>query len=66
MSGKDCLIGLFIFILGLFGLAKLLQVILNLLNIAHVDYWMTFLGLYMTMIVIYMIILNIRIIKYDK
>jgi polyferredoxin len=66
MNGKQCLIGLFVFLFGFFGLTKLIQVILNLLNIMHVDYWMTFIGLYMTMVGIFMIIVKIRIIKYDK
>jgi hypothetical protein len=66
MNGKQCLIGLFVFLFGFFGLAKLIQIGWNALNIMHVDYWIAFLGLYMTMIIIYMIILNVRIIKNGK
>lgn len=66
MNGKQCIIGLFIFIFGFFSLAKLIQMGINAVNIMHIDYWMIFLGLYMLIVGTFMIVLNMRIIKYDK
>lgn len=66
MSSGQFLIGLSVFQIGFFGFAKLMQILLNSLNILHVDYWMSFIVLYMLMVLIYIVILNIRIIKTDR
>lgn len=46
MSGKDMMIGLMIFCTCFFGIAKLLQITWNALDIIHIDYWIAFLFLY--------------------